>query len=81
MAILAVWRNYMKGRREKVRGSPTPAMARGMATRVYTVDDILAGRIFRDHVALPPRWSQYYDRTVETRALGPHRYHTLKYAF
>ena len=81
LAILAVWRNYMKGRREKVRGSPTPAMARGMTSRVYKVDDILAGRIFREHVALPPRWSQYYKRAVETRALGRHRYHTLKYAF
>ena len=81
LAILAVWRNYMKGRREKVRGSPTPAMTRGMTRHVYQVDDILAGRIFREHVVLPPRWSQYYQRTVETRALGPHRYHTLKYAY
>ena len=56
-------------------------MARGMATRAYTVDDILSERIFRDHVDLPPRWSQYYDRTVEARALAPHRYHTLKYAY
>ena len=30
LAILLVWRNYMKGRREKVRGSPTPAMEREM---------------------------------------------------
>ena len=30
LAIFLVWRNYIKGRREKVRGSPTPAMARGM---------------------------------------------------
>jgi len=75
------WRNYIKGRREKVRGSPTPAMARGMTTRVYKVDDILEARIFRDHVELPPRWSQYYERTVVTRALGAHRFHNLKYAF
>ncbi len=80
MAMTLYWRNNMKGRREKVRGSPTPAMVRGMTTRAHTVDDLLSERIFRDHVALPPRWSQYYDRTVETRALGHHRYHTLKYA-
>jgi hypothetical protein len=81
LAIFLVWRNYLKGRREKVRGSPTPAMARGMTGRVYTVDDVLAGRIFRDHVALPPRWASYYRREIRTRALGPHRQHTLKYAF
>ena len=76
-----VWRNFIKGRREKVRGSPTPASARGMDTGVNQVDDIFRERIFRDHVNLPPRWSEYYDRTVETRALGRHRYHNLKYAY
>jgi len=80
LAMTLLWRNNMKGRREKVRGSPTPAMARGMADRAYVVEDILGERIFRDHVALPPRWSQYYERTVKTRALVRHRYHTLKYA-
>jgi hypothetical protein len=29
LAILLVWRNYMKGRREKNRRSPTPAMSYG----------------------------------------------------
>jgi len=81
LTVFLVWRNYMKGRREKIRGSPTPAMVRGMTTRVYKVDDILAGRIFHEHVKLPPRWSMYYERAVETRALGPHRRHTLKYAY
>ncbi len=81
LAIVLVWRNYIKGRREKVRGSPTPAMARGMVGHRYTVDDVLASRIFRTHVALPPRWDSYYKRTVTTRALGRHRTHNLKYAF
>jgi hypothetical protein len=81
LALILVWRNTMKGRREKVRGSPTPAMARGMTKRVYTVDDLLVARIFREHVDLPPRWAEYYERTVKTRALGRHRCHTLKYAY
>jgi hypothetical protein len=81
LAILLVWRNYLKGRREKVRGSPTPAMARGMADRVYSVDDVLRERIFREPVLLPPRWEAYYKRIVKTRALGRHREHTLTYAF
>jgi len=80
LAIFLVWRNYIKGRREKNRGSPTPAMARGMANRRHTVDDVLDERIFRSHVALPPRWASYYARTVRTRSLGTHRLHALKYA-
>jgi transposase-like protein len=76
-----LWRNYIKRRREKVRGSPTPAMTRGMTTCVSRIDDIFGARIFRGHVDLPPRWSHYYQRTVETRALGSHRYHRLKYAY
>jgi len=30
---------------------------------------------------LPPRWSEYYDRTVGTRALAKQRRHELKYAY
>jgi len=81
LAVFLVWRNYMKGRREKQRASPTPAMARGTTSRPLKVDDILAGRIFRDHVDLPPRWAAYYRRTIRTRALGRHREHRLQYAF
>jgi hypothetical protein len=81
LAIFLVWRNYMKGRKEKERGSPTPAMARGMTGHRYTVDDVLGSRFFRTHIPLPPRWTSYYKRTVTTRAMGRHRTHILKYAF
>lgn len=81
LAIFLVWRNYLKGRREKDRASPSPAMVRGTAGRVYQLDDVFAGRIFRTHVDLPPRWATYYERTVKTRALGLHRRHALKYAY
>jgi hypothetical protein len=81
LAIFLVWRNYIKGRREKVKDSPTPAMARAMATRPLTLKDILAHRRFPSLIPLPPRWDQYYRRTVRTRALGAHRAHQLTYAF
>jgi len=80
LAVFLVWRNYMKGRREKERGSPTPAMERGLYDRPLTVDYILSARIFRDHVELPGRWADYYDRKVETRALRSNRAHELRYA-
>ena len=81
LAILMVWRNYMKGRREKVRGSPTPAMERGMMDQPLGIDDLLSKRIFRTRCELPPRWSEYYDRTVTTRALPRNLGHELKMAY
>jgi hypothetical protein len=81
LAILMVWRNYMKGRREKVRGSPTPAMKRGMMDQPLEIEELLQMRIFRTRSELPPTWSDYYDRSVETRALNCNRKHELKMAY
>jgi transposase-like protein len=80
LAMLLVWRNYMQGRREKIRGSPTPAMARGMLSRRLTVQEVLDSRLFVSQMELPGRWRQYYERTVETRALKVQRRHVLRYA-
>jgi len=80
LAVFLVWRNYMKGRREKQRESPTPAMARGMADRPFKVADVLAMRIFPSRVELPARWGEYYRREVRTRALPRQRRHDLQYA-
>ena len=81
LAILLVWRNYMKGRREKKRGSPTPAMVRRMMVRPLEIEELLSERIFRSRCNLPPRWSEYYDRRVETRALKGARRHELTMAY
>ena len=81
LAIFLVWRNYMKGRREKERASPTPAMVKGLADQPLGVEAILDGRIFRTNMELPPRWAEYYDRKVETRALEVNRRHELSYAY
>lgn len=81
LAILLVWRNYMKGRREKERGSPTPAMVRGLVDRRLGIGEILGGRIFRTRMELSPRWAEYYDRRVVTRPLGVNRAHELSYAY
>ena len=81
LAILLVWRNYIKRRREKVRGSPTPAMERGMMKEPLRINELLAKRIFRTRCDLPPRWSEYYDRKVVTRALKKNLGHELKMAY
>ena len=80
LAIFAVWRNFILGRRQKDRRSPTPAMVRGMAEARLTFDDVLHGRMFFRHYELPSSWDKYYWRTVSTRALTLERRHTLTYA-
>ena len=81
LAIFLLWRNYIKGRREKQRGSPTPAMCRGLARRPLKVSELLKRRLFFDHIKLPERWRLYYARQVPTRPRLTHRTHTLKYAY
>jgi len=81
LAILLVWRNYMKRRREKKRNSPTPAMAWGLMDQPLGIAELLSERIFRTRCDLPPRWADYYDRRVETRALVRNRRHELKMAY
>lgn len=81
LAIFTVWRNYMKGRSEKARGSPSPAQARGMAGGRLQVAELLEKRLFVSRIELPSRWSDYYWRRILTRALPRQRSHSLKYAF
>ena len=81
LVIFLVWRNYVKVRREKKPKGPTPAMDRGMMDHRLTVDEIFNKRIFRAHVELPERWSEYYDRKIVTRSLGPNTTHRLSYAY
>jgi len=81
LLIFLIWRNYMKGRREKKRGSPTPAMVRGMMDSPLEIEELLSERIFRSHCELPPRWAEYYGRGVKTVGIKGERSHKLKYAF
>ena len=71
LAIFLVWRNYMKGRREKERGSPTPAQARGTMDHRFGVRELLARRLFVSQIRLPERWLQYYWRTDRARGFCP----------
>jgi hypothetical protein len=79
LSIFQVWRNYIKRRWEK-GSEETAAMLKGLATEPLTIGDILRKRLFRDHIPLPPRWMLYYERRVDTAALGVNRLHTLSYA-
>ena len=47
LAVFLVWRNYMQGRREKSRGSPTPAMVRRMCAGKLRPEQILRRAVVR----------------------------------
>jgi len=81
LAIFAVWRNCILGRRQKQRQSPTPAMKRGMLARRWSIEDVLQCRLFPGHVQMPESWVRYYRRDVVTRALPRERRHRLTYAY
>ena len=80
LAILQVWRNYMKRRHEKGQ-RVTSAMLLGLVERPWHVRDLLPGRLFFEKVLLSDRWRDYYRREVATAAVAVNRTHRLTYAF
>jgi transposase-like protein len=80
LGIFLVWRNYVQRRWVK-GGEQTPAMAKGLCSRPWGVDEIMSERLFVGQIAMVPRWRQYYWGEVQTPALGQNRRHTLKRAF
>jgi hypothetical protein len=80
LAVLQVWRNYLKGTSEKQRDSPTPAQLLGLTTRRLEVADVLACRLFPTRVSLPARLLRYYRGEVPTRRFTNNRTHRLSYA-
>ena len=80
LAMLLVWRNYVKWRWEK-RCRQTPAMLKGLLGQRWSVADVLRERLFRSRIELPARWAAYYEHRVQTVALGFNRRHELRYAF
>jgi hypothetical protein len=80
LAVLQVWRNYVKWHRERQPGV-TPAMKKGLLERRLSVREILGRRLFPGRIRLPRRWREYYERAVETVELVRNRRHALKYAF
>ncbi len=80
LAILLVWRNYVKKRWEK-GARETPAMLKGLAKLPLRVGEILRERLFPGKVALPERWKEYYWGQVFTRALPNNRRHDLRFAY
>jgi len=78
LAILQVWRNFVKEFSERWGGG-TPAQRVGMMKKL-AVEDILRGRLFPSRIRLPERLERYYRRRTWTRLLPRQRTHRLLYA-
>lgn len=79
LAVFMAWRNWIKPFSERKRDG-TPAMRLGIAQERWTLDTVLANRLFPGRIRLPRRWQGYYWRTVRTRALRRCRTHMRTYA-
>jgi transposase-like protein len=79
--LLAVWRNFVKGRSERKPDRRTPAMLLGLTSTPWTWTRILARRLFPGHTPLPASWSAIYRRELTTPELGRNSRHTLARAF
>jgi len=80
LAILVVWRNWVKKRFEKGE-KVTAAMLKGLTDRIWGWEEILEKRLFPGRIPLPDRWQRYYRREIVTRASASNRVHDLAYAF
>jgi transposase-like protein len=79
LAILQVWRNYLKSRSERGRNE-TPAQWLGLVPRKLTPEEILASRLFPSRIELPARLARYYWREIGTRRIGAGRRHRCRLA-
>ena len=80
LAILQVWRNYMKSFSERKRDR-TPAQRLGLLGRRLGIEDVLKWRLFPSRIRLPERLRSYYRRDIPTRRIPNARRHELRYAF
>jgi len=80
LAILQVWRNFMKSFSEKRRDG-SPAERLGLMKGKLRVEGLLKARLFPSLVGLPERLMRYYRREIQTRQIPNCRRHRLGYAF
>ena len=81
MALMAVWRNFVKKVSERKHEAITPAMRAGVASRRWSWGDVLARRRFPRRVRLPEGWSRIYERGWITPAVGHNSVHQLRHAY
>jgi transposase-like protein len=61
--LIAVWKNFIKGRSERKPDRTTPAMHAGLATTPWTWERLLARRLFHTRIELSPSEQKLYRKT------------------
>ena len=80
-ALLATWRNFVKGVSERCNDPTTPAMRLGIAARPWSWRDVLSRRRSPGRISMPPGWMKVYRRGWITPAVGRNVAHALQHAF
>lgn len=78
--LMAVWRNFVKGRSERKPDRTTPAMRLDLAEQPWGWPRVLARRLFATRAPLPDSWRRVYDRQWDEDAAGRFTRHRLKHA-
>ena len=81
MALMLVWRNFVKKVSERRSDPLTPAMRLGLTDRRWSWRDVLAQRRFPNRIRLPHGWRRIYRRRWITPAVGRNALHELRHAF
>ncbi|MBT8442172.1 MAG: hypothetical protein KJO76_07295 [Gammaproteobacteria bacterium] len=81
MALMAVWRNFVKRVSERRSDPITPAMKLGLTERCWSWGDVLSRRRFPGRIELPEGWDRIYRRGWITPAVGRNTTHELRHAF
>jgi transposase-like protein len=79
--LMAVWRNWIKGRSERKNDRTTPAMQVGLANQPWDWSRVLAKRLFPWRHPVPAHWMTIYRRGLITPEIGPNTRHALIRAF
>jgi len=79
--LMAVWRNWIKGRSERKPDPTTPAMVLGLAREPWSWSRVLSRRLFAWRQPVPESWRTVYRRELITPEIGPNTLHALKNAF
>jgi hypothetical protein len=81
LALMMVWRNFVKGRSERQPDHSTPAMHVGLTRRPWAWAEVLARRRFFLRERVPPVWHELYRRAWTTPLLQSNTRHDLRHAF
>lgn len=80
-ALMAVWRNFVKGVSERRNDPTTPAMRLALTEAPYSWHDVFAKRLFPGRIRLPKGWARIYRREWITPAVGRNTRHRLVHAY